>query len=305
MTDGRYPSWSPDGTKLAFDDGSNHVVVSNVDGSGRQQIAGGSRPTWSPDGTRIAYENGNAVFSSRADGSNTILVSQGMTAPAWSPDGTSIAGATFNGIRIARADGTSARLVPGTRRSDGDPTWSRDGTRIVFDSLWNDLDGDGLAEPELYITDAAGGNLQPLTFYLPAEWYTELQVRSNYGRLISRTLIQGTPLGLALDGRFAAILTRGAHTQAVRLAIVGAGSGYLRRFLDVPANAPGLIAARDGRAVFAAGGTIRTVALASGQMRVAAFTRGNVVGVAISGRRVWWAENVGSAGRIRTLLLPR
>jgi TolB protein len=62
------PSWSPDGTRIAFTsrrDGNFEVYVMNADGSGQTNItnnpANDSGPEWSPDGTRIA-------FSSRRDG---------------------------------------------------------------------------------------------------------------------------------------------------------------------------------------------------------------------------------------------
>ena len=60
-----------------------------------------------------------------------------------------------------------------------------------------------------------------------------------------------------------------------------------------------------GRLVYAAGRTVRLVDLGSGKVRLLTFTRGPVVGVAISGRRVTWAENNGRRGRIRTLVLSR
>ena len=57
------PSWSPDGTKIAFarwDGGSGaEVYVMNADGTGQTNLtnnpADDSEPAWSPDGTKIAF----------------------------------------------------------------------------------------------------------------------------------------------------------------------------------------------------------------------------------------------------------
>ncbi len=48
------PHWSPDGTRLAFDNDDGLYVV-NADGSGLTKLARGGLPTWSPDGSRIAF----------------------------------------------------------------------------------------------------------------------------------------------------------------------------------------------------------------------------------------------------------
>ena len=58
------PTWSPDGTQIAFgeeycypDDGcaNYYVWIVNADGSGRHHVAaGGTDPSWSPDGQWIA-----------------------------------------------------------------------------------------------------------------------------------------------------------------------------------------------------------------------------------------------------------
>src|SRR5205807_3314416 len=54
------PAWSPDGTKIAFDDG-NEIYVINADGSGLRNITNDpahfdGTPVWSPDGSKIAFE---------------------------------------------------------------------------------------------------------------------------------------------------------------------------------------------------------------------------------------------------------
>lgn len=82
---GAEPAYSPDGSRLAFGDGS--LVVSNPDGSDAQQLAVGREPAWSPDGSKLAYTASDGVHVMAADGSDDAYVSPGAN-PAWSPDGS-------------------------------------------------------------------------------------------------------------------------------------------------------------------------------------------------------------------------
>jgi len=87
--DGWSPSWSPDGTLLAFADlASPEVVVAKADGSGERVIADlGSRwvrsaPQWSPDGALVAFTQSPAEYRpfrssivvARADGSGWQII---------------------------------------------------------------------------------------------------------------------------------------------------------------------------------------------------------------------------------------
>ena len=62
-------------------------------------------------------------------------------------------------IYVMDADGGNQQRLTENRKNDESPSWSPDGTRIVFSS---DRKGD-FANYEIYLMDADGGNLQRLT----------------------------------------------------------------------------------------------------------------------------------------------
>jgi TolB protein len=107
-----------------------------------------SRPSWSPDGTRIAFERLDAaaaatdVWIVASDGSSApvdFTSSPGNDgAPAWSPDGTKLAFSTDRTgdfeIFLANADGTGTpvNLTNDAGAADLEPAWSLDGTTLAF-----------------------------------------------------------------------------------------------------------------------------------------------------------------------------
>lgn len=110
------PTWSPDGSKIAFVGQDNYVsgtfglssavYVMNADGSDLQAVRGTSgidaawSPTWSPDGTKIAFMTRVGASSQHPTVRIVELATGHVTTPtgdwnagypAWSPDGTTIA----------------------------------------------------------------------------------------------------------------------------------------------------------------------------------------------------------------------
>ena len=92
------PVWSPDGTKIAFNDRApsewSDLYVMNADGTGRLNLTAGSGwtchmawpPTWSPDGSRIAFTSGDyEVCVVNVDGTGLAVLAEMGTAPAWAP----------------------------------------------------------------------------------------------------------------------------------------------------------------------------------------------------------------------------
>ena len=161
------PSWSPDGSKLAFASNWNgqrkfEIWVMNANGTGLVQLTtsvqlgsdgGGplfsndATPAWSPDGSRIAFSStrdglsDTELYVMNADGSNQTRLTDNTADdrnPTWSPDSQRIAfdrNATADiGINIINRDGTN--LVNVTHDAF-DPSWSPDGAKFVctgFDS---------------------------------------------------------------------------------------------------------------------------------------------------------------------------
>jgi len=159
--DDRDPAWSPDGTKIVFasnrdwdPQGKLYDIYSvNADGSGLERLsslpARNRTPSWSPDGSRIMFTSdmdmpggvGTEIYVVSLDGSQPMkrltVNRQIDTDPAWSPDGTMIAfyhmaGAGDSGIFVMNADGTGLRQLDEGNAHEGHPSWSPDGSRIVF-----------------------------------------------------------------------------------------------------------------------------------------------------------------------------
>ena len=92
-------------------------------------------PSWSPDGTRIAFNNGHAIKVMDSDGQNLIELTPIGRAPAWSPDGTKIAFTGFKALKkqiwVMDADGGN-QIQLTHLGSNYNPAWSPDGNRIAF-----------------------------------------------------------------------------------------------------------------------------------------------------------------------------
>jgi TolB protein len=136
------PSWSPDGTQIAFRSersGEPEIWVMNADGTGQRRLAAGLSPAWSPDGSLIAFAGraGLSVIGPEGMGLRVLPNTEGGEYPSWSPDGSRIA---FNSnltgehvMYIAQADGS--KVVDLSRVGEGwQVDWSPDGRSILFTS---------------------------------------------------------------------------------------------------------------------------------------------------------------------------
>ena len=167
------------------------IYTVNADGSGLTHIADGMDPSWSGDGSRIAFSSWSepwGVYTINADGSDErlLLSSNVARAPVWSPDNTQIAfyfeteGLTASNVMCRGDDCTR---MPGRVQTewhvgvvdvaDGylrqpyvdrfsfSPTWSADGEWLVYDG------GDSGAIPTenhgLCLTTVEGPNNTVLT----------------------------------------------------------------------------------------------------------------------------------------------
>ncbi len=166
----------------SYFEGGDIFVADVVGGAALKMIDDAFNPSFSPDGTRIAFDARRAgarrIWSADARGRNELQLTTDESeavehvSPRWAPDGTKI---VYRRIEKTRADiemiDVSTRLasrITSDAFNDIDPAWSPDGRYVYFSSyrggglnIWRvAVDGGKAGVPE-QVTTGAGDDVQP------------------------------------------------------------------------------------------------------------------------------------------------
>lgn len=171
-TNDQAPSWSPDGSQLAFlrgDDSSPaQIWVLPMAGGEPRQASdaplGAGAPIWSPDGTRIAFSAPVDTAAMPDDGDtefrHRLTNPQSAQRLDYKVDGVGLRGSMRTHVHVVDvARGTTTQLTRGDW-SASSPVWSPDGAQLAF-STSTGPDADLVANQVIYVTGADGGSTPP------------------------------------------------------------------------------------------------------------------------------------------------
>ena len=154
-----HPSWSPDGTKIAFHRLEFGDLATRSGGSERYIV------TMTSDGKRL-----KRIFSELADAAWANRTAWSWESePAWSPDGKQIAFKYMHRLAIANVDAKSFKddfrvlFDVGLRFSGSRISWSPDGTRIAISRRLVAPSGRMSEDESIAIVDVASGVATDIT----------------------------------------------------------------------------------------------------------------------------------------------
>jgi len=205
-------AWSPDSSSIVYvtpTDAAGIIHVVNADGSKDRLLAEGRSPSWSADGRRIAFSARTGgrwqVWVMLPSGADPIqLTTDGGEDPIWSPDGRFIAYVLNNRVQVMDADGSNKRrLAVDNAFADVRPvlSWASDGSRLAYAYIYPPESG---RPTQLYVWDTTmpatplGSALPPLT-----------TPTATTGRGLVKSGDFRPPFGWSPDGAWLGFLRRG------------------------------------------------------------------------------------------------
>ncbi|HEX6089915.1 MAG TPA: hypothetical protein VFZ13_07120 [Gemmatimonadales bacterium] len=158
---GGRPQSAPTRGLIAFSHGvtgDHEIYTVAEDGSNLRRITFNTgtdhTPSWSPDGKKLAFIShrgeGVEIFSMNRDGSgirqltNLEAKTIGIADLAWSPDGRKIAfsaipnGPDYWEVYVMNASGSGVTRLTNALGDDRHPSWSPDGSQIVYASTFGE-----------------------------------------------------------------------------------------------------------------------------------------------------------------------